>query len=364
VGLALVLAGMFAIAAGASGRFLPHDERFLGMTAGELCALHGCRIVHFMVHDRVSFGGALLALGLLYLWLAASPLREGRPWAWWVFLITGAVGFASFFAYLGYGYFDAWHGVATLGLLPCYLLGVAGARGTLVPAEGARCLLRPAVPPRWGSTAGLGRLCLLGASGGMAVGGLVILLVGTTCVFVPQDLGYMGLGVEELRSLNPRLVPLIAHDRAGFGGAVCCCGVALFFCTWCGTPSRRLWWVLTLTGAAGFGTAIGVHPAVGYDDPVHLGPAVLGAVVYAAGLALSYRPMAGGAHSARVPGSLTDSIPATEGAHPVRQDGWRPAEAAGARQDPCARRFPPTLSGTTSESAMVSDRDAVKQMTK
>ena len=67
--LGLVLAGLFAVFLAATGQFLPHDERFLGMTAEGLCSLHGCRIVHFMVHDRLSFGGALVAVGLLYLWL-------------------------------------------------------------------------------------------------------------------------------------------------------------------------------------------------------------------------------------------------------------------------------------------------------
>src|SRR5262249_52825729 len=109
-----------------------------------------------------------------------------------------------------------------------------------------------------------------------------------------QDIGYMGLGSEELHALNPRLVPLIAHDRAGFGGAVCCCGIVLFFCTWCAALSRQLWWMLALAGAAGFGTAIGVHPVVGYDDPVHLAPAVLGAVIFAIGLSLSYPAMTRG----------------------------------------------------------------------
>jgi hypothetical protein len=97
--------------------------------------------------------------------------------------------------------------------------------------------------------------------------------------------------VDELHALNPRLVPLIAHDRAGFGGAVCSCGIALFFCVRCGEPSRGLWRALALAGLAGFGPAIAVHPAVGYADPVHLAPAVVGAVLYFLGLLLTYRPM-------------------------------------------------------------------------
>jgi hypothetical protein len=114
-------------------------------------------------------------------------------------------------------------------------------------------------------------------------------------VFVPQDLAYLGVGVADLNALNPRLVPLIAHDRAGFGGAVCCAGLALLLSVWCGTPSPSLWRVLCLAGVVGFGTAIGVHPAIGYDDPAHLAPAVLGAAVYLLGLVLTFRPMAGGA---------------------------------------------------------------------
>jgi hypothetical protein len=144
---------------------------------------------------------------------------------------------------------------------------------------------------RWTSAHGLGRACLLAAAAGLVGGGLTILLVGMTCVFVPQDLTYLGLSVEEMHALNPRLVPLIAHDRAGFGGAVCCCGLALFCCVWCGNPSQGLWEVLGLAGLSGFGTAIGVHPAIGYDDPIHLAPAVCGAALSLVGLVLTYRPM-------------------------------------------------------------------------
>lgn len=287
--LLLILSGIFAILLGVAGRFLPHDEHFLGMTARDLCALHGCRIVHFMIHDRVSFGGAVTATGLLYLWLAESPLRRGQAWAWWALLLSGSIGFASFFAYLGYGYLDSWHGLATLALLPCFLFGLTLPSRSGHGSEGIRCLLQPAVPWSWRSMAGLGRTCLLATAIGLIAAGFTIMVIGMTCVFVPQDLAYMGVQVGELHALNLRLVPLIAHDRAGFGGAVCSCGVALFVCVWCGKPSRCLWCVLALVGAIGFGTAIGVHPAVGYNDAVHLAPAVVGAITYLAGLLLIFQ---------------------------------------------------------------------------
>lgn len=141
---------------------------------------------------------------------------------------------------------------------------------------------------------GSGRALLLITAAGMTCAGLTILVVGMTCVFVPQDVAYLGLTADEMHAFNPRLVPLIAHDRAGFGGAVCCCGIALFFCVRCGTPSRTLWWVLALVGVVGFGTAIGVHPAIGYSDALHLAPAVLGAFAYYWGLILTYGPMVAG----------------------------------------------------------------------
>jgi len=72
-----------------------------------------------MIHDRATFGGVLIAIGTLYLWLAEFPFRRGDAWAWWTLLLSGFVGFLSFLGYLGYGYLDSWHGIATLLLLPC-----------------------------------------------------------------------------------------------------------------------------------------------------------------------------------------------------------------------------------------------------
>jgi hypothetical protein len=60
----------------------------------------------------------------------------------------------------------------------------------------------------------------------------------------------------------------------------------LFFMVRCSPPTRSLWQVLVLAGTAGFGSAIGAHPMVGYNDPVHLAPAVLGAVAYTTGMML------------------------------------------------------------------------------
>lgn len=291
IGLGLILSGGFALFLSANHHFLPHDVQFLGMTAEQLCGINSCRIVYFMFHDRVAFGGALIALGSLYLWLAEFPLRQGEAWAWWVFVVSGVSGFGSFLAYLGYGYLDTWHGLATLLLLPFFIIGLARSHSFLKPPSGIRSLLKPSLKVPWLSRYGLGRALLLATAAGMVAGGLTVMTVGMTWVFVPQDLEFMGLQPTELQRISARLVPLIAHDRAGFGGAICTTGITVFFCVWCARPSRSLWQILCFSGLVGFAAAIGVHPVVGYTDLFHLAPAIVGAILFLVGLALTYRPM-------------------------------------------------------------------------
>jgi len=183
------------------------------MSADQLCALDGCRILHFMIHDRISFGGVLVAEGVLYLWLAMFPMRRFESWAWWGLALSGLAGFLSFLAYLGYGYLDTWHGAGTLALLPLFGAGLFLARG----------LRRERVAPAavdLRSAAGAGRALLLLSSTGIATAGLTIMTVGMTRVFVPQDLEFMRTTREAVGAINLHLVPLIAHDRAGFGGAL------------------------------------------------------------------------------------------------------------------------------------------------
>ncbi|HEV7299853.1 MAG TPA: hypothetical protein VGN72_10845 [Tepidisphaeraceae bacterium] len=291
-GLALIFSGAFAIFQSATGHFLPQDVHYLGMTKEELCDMNQCRIVHFMFHDRVSFGGVLIALGSLYMWLAEFPLRQGAPWAWWLFALTGVTGFGSFLAYLGYGYLDQWHLAATLALLPVYGVGLFRSyRLVAGPDASPASLVRPALLVRWTSGYGLGRACLLVTAVMVIVGGAVITYIGMTSVFVPQDLEYMGMSADQLAAINPRLVPLIAHDRAGFGGALFTTGVAVLVCTWCGRPSRSLWQVLLWAGGVGFATAIAVHPVIGYTSFTHLAPAGVVAALFGVGMTLCYRPM-------------------------------------------------------------------------
>jgi hypothetical protein len=290
-GLSLILSGGFALFLSINQQFLPHDVQFLGMTVDQLCAINNCRVVHFMFHDRVAFGGALISIGALYMWLAEFPLRRCEAWAWWLFIVSGISGFGSFLAYLGYGYLDTWHGVGTLLMVPFFIIGLGRSRSFLKPPAGVRSLFRPGANVSWKSNFGVGRGLLLATAAGMIVGGLTVMTVGMTRVFVPQDLEFMGLQPAELRAISDRLVPLIAHDRAGFGGAICTTGIIVFFCVWCARPSRSLWEVLCFSGLVGFAAAIGVHPVVGYTNLFHLAPAILGAMIFVAGLVLCYPAM-------------------------------------------------------------------------
>jgi hypothetical protein len=289
--LLLVGFGLFALFLSATGQFLPHDVAFLGMTSSQLCGINECRIVHFMIHDRVSFGGTLIAVGTLYFWLIAFPLRQRKAWAWWLLLVSGLVGFASFLLYLSYGYLDTWHGVGTLLLLPFFAAGLYRTFGNLRPPLAPHTLFQPAEHVTWLSAYGIGRVLLLLTAVSIFCGGATIGVLGSTRVFVPEDLGYMGLTSEQLFAINPKLVPLIAHDRAGFGGGLCCAGITMLFCIWCGQPSPGLWQALLFTGLIGFGTAIGVHPAIGYTTFTHLLPAYTGALLFGSGLILTARRM-------------------------------------------------------------------------
>jgi hypothetical protein len=232
----------------------------------------------------VAFGGVLIAIAILYFWLTAVPLAAGAAWAWWTVAVSGGIGFLGFLSYLGHGYLDTWHGMGSVALAPIFLAGLLRSRVLLSSSIGGRGGL--ALRGLRGRQR-LGRLALLATGLGMVLAGATILAVGMTRVFVPQDLEFMRVSIADLDAVNPRLVPLIAHDRAGFGGGILSAGVIVAACALFANPSRSLWQALALAGAAGFGAAVGVHPAVGYTDWSHLTPAIAGSMLFVIGLALA-----------------------------------------------------------------------------
>ena len=290
-GVVLIFVGLFLVTQSIVGQLLPHDIRNLGMTTAQLSVFNGGKIVKFMFHDRVAFGGSLIAVGLLYIWLVEFHLKKGRAWAWWLFVLSGITGFGSFLTYIGYGYFDTWHAVGTVLLIPVFLAGVVYSYKELQGNKKISALLARQCPVNFSTASGIGNFFLLFISMGLALGGCVIMTVGMTSVFVPQDLGYMQIKVCGLTEINSRLIPIIAHDRASFGGGLTTIGLMLFFSTWCARPARNLWEILALSVSIGFISAIGVHFWIGYLDFWHIAPAYLGLVLFYAGLVLTYNPM-------------------------------------------------------------------------
>lgn len=289
--LILVLSGLFVIVQSITGHFLPHDVVYLGLDAEALAAFNGGTITNFMFHDRISFGGSIMAVGLLYMWLAEFPLRHQQAWAWYLFLFSGLIGFGSFMTYLGYGYFDSWHGIATALLLPFFITGLIRSYALVKPLAGIKdvFLLKGRIDLK--TRYGIGRLFLLFSALGMFTAGTTIMAVGMTTIFVPQDLAYMNITVCGIEKINTNLKPLIAHDRAAFGGGLATIGLLYFFIIRRSPPAINLWQIILLSMTVGFSTAIGVHFLIGYTSFTHLVPAYFGASTSAVGLVLTYPGM-------------------------------------------------------------------------
>ena len=275
-GICLALSGGFAVFQSYSGQLLPQDSHAIGMDAAALIRAGNRELLRFMFHDRVAYGGTLLAIGAGYLWLAAIPLRERAPWAWWALVSSGLIGFLAFLTYLGQGYLDTWHGVATLFLLPVFAAGLWRSR----PAHlSFRNVLQPR-PEREDFFARLGRVLVGICAAGLILAGATIAIFGMTTVFVPSDLRFIGLDVRALARISPLLIPVISHDRSGFGGGLCSTGCLLLFIARCAELNRSLVEIVTVMGCAGFGCALGVHFAVGYMEFLHLLPAYAGLTLF------------------------------------------------------------------------------------
>src|ERR1044071_2301724 len=173
----LVLSGLFVIVQSLTGHFLPHDVSYLGLDALELSEFNNGAITRFMFHDRISFGGSIMAVGFLYMWLAEFPLKNGEGWAWYLFLFSGIIGFGSFLTYLGYGYFDTWHGTATALLLPFFVTGMIRSRALIKTDMSLKDVLKSKEKFSLRTRFDTGKSFLLFSSLGMLAAGLTIMTV-------------------------------------------------------------------------------------------------------------------------------------------------------------------------------------------
>jgi hypothetical protein len=166
--------------------------------------------------------------------------------------------------------------VATLFLLPVFIAGLWRSR----PESYSLREVWIESQDEHGQFALWGRVLLGTCAGGLILAGMTIAVFGMTTVFVPSDLRFIGLDVGALSRISPSLIPVISHDRAGFGGGLCSIGCLLLFMARCAELNRNMVEIVAVMGGAGFGGAIGVHFAVGYLDILHLLPAFAGFFIF------------------------------------------------------------------------------------
>ncbi|MFK7694536.1 hypothetical protein [Paenibacillus sp. HJGM_3] len=285
LGVGMILGGIMAWIIAATSVLLPYDELFLGMERDAM-SRHNGHLLPFMSHDRITLAGTMISIGVLYVQLSTYGLQYNLHWARTALIASAVVGFFSFFLYLGYGYFDPLHAAAAVVLLPMFLLSLRGVKDNR-PYQQPRPNVRN---DRLWRRAQIGQLLFVLLGGALAVGGLVIAGIGITHVFVPTDLAFLGMHAEQLDQINPRLAALIAHDRAGFGGALFSDAIALLGTALWGIQQgqRWLWRTLLIGGLPGFAAGLSVHMAIGYTDFIHLLPAYAAVALYVAGLILLY----------------------------------------------------------------------------
>ncbi|WP_188192721.1 hypothetical protein [Nonomuraea sp. SYSU D8015] len=282
VGAVIAVAGLVAAAVALGPVLLWYDRAFLDMDREALHAVNH-HLVHFLRHDRITLAGTMVATGVLYVGLSAGGMRRGWPWAREAYLVSGCLGFAAVLYLFAHGYVEPLHTALAVGLFPVF---VAAARR---PAESPRWTYRPEGPERERRRALTGQLLMVITGIGLFAGGVAVSVVGLTGVFVASDLAFLGTGPEALRAANARLLPFIAHDRAGFGGALMAAAAAITLLSAWGWRRGEswVWWALAVAAVAGFAPAVVAHLAIGYVDLGHLAPVFLGMALTAIALTLS-----------------------------------------------------------------------------
>lgn len=284
-GMFIFLGGILALLFSITSIILPYDEHFLGVKKEEIW-LFNERIMLFMAHDRMTLAGTMISGGIVYMQLARYGVKRGLKWAKQSIDIAAILGFLGIFAFIGYGYFDWLHLLFWLVLLPVYLYGFWKTKhisGT------------PASPNRQNDIAwklgiyGQLAFVLLGFS--FVLGGIIISYIGVSNVFVSTDIQYICMPPGMLESFNQNLIPVLAHDRAGFGSALLSVGLLVLTLSLWGYQqgNRWVWWTFLIGGLPAFIAGIYVHFAIGYTTFVHLVPAYIALGLYVAGLVLSFK---------------------------------------------------------------------------
>lgn len=283
-GLAIFIGGLIALYFALTTVILQYDEKFIGLSREQLNFINP-QILAFMAHDRMSLAGTMISAGILYMSLAYFGLRFKLHWAKKAFHSAAIIGFLGIFLFIGYGYFDWLHGLFWLILLPIYLLSLRESKH------------HTSSPQSWHDTndhmwiRGIyGQLLFVIMGFALLIGGFIISIIGITKVFVTTDISFLCMDPDMLRSLSDMLLPVIAHDRAGFGSALISVGILVLCLSLWGfrAGERWLWYTYAAGALPAFLAGIGTHFAIGYTSFIHLTPLYFLCLLYLTGLILTY----------------------------------------------------------------------------
>lgn len=282
-GLSIMIGGSIALVFSMTWIILPYDEAFLGLLRSDILNYNPF-ILNFMAHDRMTLAGTMISGGVIYMQLAKYGVKFGLHWARKAINIAGIVGFLGILLFIGYGYFDWLHAIFWLILLPFFIMGYVTTKDANHSPKGENLYNHS----QWKKGL-IGQLLFIILGFSLTIGGIIISIIGTTSVFVPTDLLYICLSPEMLNDFNNRLIPLIAHDRAGFGSALISVGLLVLTLSLWGfrEGDRFVWWTLTLGAIPAFLSGLATHFVIGYTSFIHLLPAYFALLLYIAGVVLS-----------------------------------------------------------------------------
>ncbi|MFC4713548.1 dihydroorotate dehydrogenase [Planococcus dechangensis] len=279
-GFLMLLGGAVAMLVSMTIVIMPYDESFLGLTREELIAINP-NIYRFMQHDRMTVAGTMISGGVLYMQLARHGVRYGLEWAKRAIHIAGVLGFLGILLFIGFGYFDWLHGILWLILLPFFWKGYRTSKDHKEHASSRNRTNHKA----WKKSL-WGQLAFVALGFALAIAGLVISIIGVNGVFVQTDIAYICMSPEQIAAINERLIPVIAHDRAGLGSALVSVGLLLLMLALWGFQEgqRWVWYTFLFGGIPAFSAAILIHYVIGYTSFIHILPAYIALLMFAIGL--------------------------------------------------------------------------------
>jgi len=283
-GLSIFIGGLIALYFALTSIILSYDESFIGLTKADLMLISPT-ILSFMSHDRMALAGTMISGGILYIQLARHGLKYGLHWAKIAFHSAAIVGFLGILLFIGFGYFDWLHGLYWIILCPFYYFSFKESKNTMqTPAS------KHDTNDQIWMRALFGQLLFILLGFSIVVGGIVISTIGVSSVFVSTDLSYLCMTPDMLHRISERLIPVIAHDRAGFGSALISVGLLVLMLSLWGfrQGEKWVWNTIALGALPAFIAGIGTHFHIGYTTFIHLLPVYFLCALYVLGLILSY----------------------------------------------------------------------------